>query len=76
MQLEEAYVVEITKLVESIDNKEDPLIRIVRTHHHDVNSTILRTARQLKTELKTRTGQTKDSISEKTKERWRREEDA
>lgn len=32
MQLEETYVVEITKLMEYVDSKEDPLIQIVRTH--------------------------------------------
>jgi hypothetical protein len=32
MQLEEAYIVEITKLVECVDRKEDPLIQIVRMH--------------------------------------------
>ena len=75
MQLEEAYAVEITKLVEYVDNKEDSLIGTVRTHQH-INSTILRTARQLRTELQRGTGQIKDSIAEKTKGRWRREEDA
>jgi hypothetical protein len=30
MQLEVAYVVEITKLVERVDSKEDPLIQAVR----------------------------------------------
>jgi len=32
MQLEAAHSVEITKLVEYIDKKEDPLIQVVRTH--------------------------------------------
>jgi hypothetical protein len=32
IQLEEAYRVKITKLVEYVDRKEDPLIQIVRTH--------------------------------------------
>jgi len=32
MQLEAARVVEITKLVEYVDRKEDPLIQVVRTH--------------------------------------------
>jgi len=32
MLLEEAYGVEITKLLEYVESKEDPLIQIVRTH--------------------------------------------
>jgi len=65
----------MTKLVEYVDNKEDPLVRNVRTHQHNINSTILRTGRQLKTELQRGTGRIKERIAEKTKERWRREED-
>jgi hypothetical protein len=33
-QLEGAHAVEITKLVEFVDSKADPLIQIVRTHQH------------------------------------------
>ena len=32
IQLEETDAVEITKLVEYVDSKEDPLIQIVRMH--------------------------------------------
>jgi len=32
MKLEAAHAVEITKLVEYVDRKEDPLIQVVRTH--------------------------------------------
>jgi len=35
MQLEAAHAVEITKLVEYIDRKEDPLIQVVRTHQYN-----------------------------------------
>jgi riboflavin synthase len=51
MQLEEAYVVEITKLMEYVDSKEELLIQIVRTHHHIINSAMLQTERRLKREL-------------------------
>ena len=34
MQLEAAHAVEITKLMEYVDRKEDPLIQVVRTHQH------------------------------------------
>jgi hypothetical protein len=37
MQLEEAYTVEITKLVEYVDRKEDPLQQIVRMHQHTIH---------------------------------------
>ena len=33
MQLEAAHAVEITKLMEYVDRKEDPLIQVVRTQH-------------------------------------------
>ena len=33
MQLEAAHAVEITKLVEYVDRKKDPLIQVVRTKH-------------------------------------------
>ena len=50
MQLEEAYTVEIMKLVEYVGRKEDPQIQIVRMHKHIIISAVLQTARCLKTE--------------------------
>ena len=70
MQLEVAEAVEITKLVEYVDRKEDPLIQVVRTHQHNTDSAVLQTARCLKTEVQKETRRMKDSIAEKTKERW------
>jgi len=70
MQSEAGHAVEITKLVEYIDRKEDPLIQVVRTHQHNTNSAVLQTARYLKTEVQRETRKVKDSIAEKTKERW------
>jgi vacuolar-type H+-ATPase subunit B/Vma2 len=67
MQLEEACAEAITKLVEYADRKEDPLIQIVRTQQHNIISTLLQTARCLKTEVQRGTRQIKDSIAEKTK---------
>ena len=52
MQLEAAYAVQITKLVEYVNRKEDPLIQVVRTHQHNTNSAALQTARCFKTEVK------------------------
>jgi len=51
-----------------VDGKEDPLIQIVITHQQNINSTLLQTARRLKTEVHRGTRQIKDSIAEKTKE--------
>jgi hypothetical protein len=73
MQLEEAHVVEITKFVECVDSKKDLLIQIVRTCQHNVNSTMLQTARCLKRESQRGTRKINDSIAEETKGRWRGE---
>ena len=43
MQLEEAYTVEITELVEYIDSMEDPLIQTVRMYQHIINLEELQT---------------------------------
>ena len=67
MQFEAAHAVEITKYV---DRKEDPRIQVVRTHQHHTNSVVLQRARCLKTEVQKETINVKDSIAEKTKERW------
>jgi len=69
MQLEAAHAVEITKLMEYIDRKEDPVIQVVRTHQHNTNPAVLQTARFLKAEVQRET-KIKESIVEKTKERW------
>jgi len=70
MQLEAAHTVKIKKLVEYVDRKEVPLIQIVRTHQHNTDSAALQTARYFKTEVQRETRKMKDSILEKTKERW------
>ena len=51
MQLEAANAVEITKLAEYVDRKEDPLIQVVRTLQHNTDSAVLQRARCLKTEV-------------------------
>ena len=66
MQLEEAYAVEITKLVECVDSKEDALMQIGRMLQH-INSALLQSARRLKTEVQIGKRQIKDSIAEKIK---------
>ena len=69
MLLEAAHAVEITKLMEYVDRKEEPLIQAVRTHQHNANSAVLQTARRPEAEVQ-REIKMKDSIAEKTKERW------
>ena len=68
MQLEEANAVEITKLVECVDSREDPLMQISRMYQHNINSAVLQTARRVKTEVERGTRQIKHS--RKNKERW------
>jgi hypothetical protein len=70
-KLEEAYIIEITKLMEYVDSTEDSLIKVVRTHQNTIKSGMLQTTRSLKTELQKRRRQIRDSIAEKIKERWR-----
>ena len=72
MQLEAAHAVEITKLVEYVDRKEDPLIQVVRTHQPNTDSAMLQTAKCLKAEVQRETRKIKESIAEKTKERGHR----
>ena len=56
--------------MEYVDTKEDPLIQVVITHQHNTDSAVLQTARYLKTEVQRERRKMKDSIAEKTKERW------
>jgi hypothetical protein len=48
MQVEVAYIAETLNLVEYVENKEGPLIQIVRTHQHNTNSALLQTANKFK----------------------------
>jgi hypothetical protein len=74
-QLEEAYIIEITKLMKYAEITEEPLIQIFRTHQNNTKSATVQTARSLRTELQKGTRQIKESIAENTKEKWR-EKDA
>jgi len=69
-QLEAAFAVEITKLVEYVDMKEDPIIQVVRTHQHNTDTSVLQTATCLKTDVQKETRKMADGIMHKTKERW------
>ena len=55
MQLEAAHAVEITKLAEYVDRKENPLIQVVRTHQHNTDSAVLKAVRCLKSEVQKET---------------------
>ena len=59
-------------MVEYVDRKEDPLtvVQVVRTHQHNIGSAVLQTARRLKTDVQREIRKIKESIVEKTKERW------
>ena len=67
MQLEAAHTVEIKKLMEYVDRKEDPLIQSVRTHQQNTDSAVLQTARCLKTEVQRETRKIKESKRRKQK---------
>jgi GNAT superfamily N-acetyltransferase len=51
MQLEETYIIEITKLMEYVGSTGDPLIQVVRTHQNNIKSAKGQRARSLRTEL-------------------------
>ena len=70
MQLVATHAEEITNLAEYVDRQEDPLIQVIRTHQLNSDSVVLKRARCLKTEVQKETRKVKDSIAEKTKERW------
>ena len=76
MQLEAAHAVEIIKLVEYIDRKEDPLIQVVRTHQYNTDSAVLQTARYFKTEVQRETTKNEGQHSGENKRKMAREEDA
>ena len=68
MQLDEAYAVEITEVVECVDSSEGQLKQMGRMLPQNINSTVLQTARRHKTEVERGTRYIKDTIAEKIKE--------
>jgi hypothetical protein len=48
MQIEGACRAEVTRLMEYVRRKDDPLIEIVRTHNQNTNSTLLQAVRNSK----------------------------
>jgi hypothetical protein len=70
MQVEGAYIAETVNLVEYVENKEDPLIQIVRTHQHNTNSALLQTANKFKKSFQSATKQIKNIETQNLKEKW------
>jgi hypothetical protein len=64
MQVEGAYRAETLNLVEHVENKEDPLIQIVRARQHNTNSTLLQTDNKFKKYFHSRTKQIEKYNSE------------
>jgi hypothetical protein len=70
MQVEGAYIAETINLVEYVESKEDPLIKIVRTHEHNTNSVLLQTANKFKKSFQSETKQIKNIITQNIKGKW------
>jgi hypothetical protein len=60
--------------VEYVENKEDPLIKIVRTHEHNTNSTLLQTANKFKNSFQSETKQIKTIITQNIKGKWEKKD--
>jgi hypothetical protein len=70
MQVEGAYIAETVNLVEYVENKEDPMIQIVRTHQHNTNSALLQTANRFQKSFQSETKQIKNIITQNIKVKW------
>jgi hypothetical protein len=70
MQIEGAYITEVTKLREYVEHSEDALMQIVRTHQHNTSSTLFHTATNLRKSLQSDTKQIKTTIARNLKEIW------
>jgi ribosomal protein S4 len=72
MQVEGAYIAETLNLMKYVENKEDPLIQIVRTHQHNTNSAMLQTYNKFKKSFKNETKQIKNIITQNKKRKMGR----
>jgi hypothetical protein len=63
MQIEGAYITEVNKLTEYVEHTEDPLMQIVRTHQHNIGSTLFHTATNLQKSLQSDRKQIKTTIA-------------
>jgi hypothetical protein len=61
--------------VKYVENKEDPLIQIVRTHQHNTNSALLQTANKFKKSFQSEIKQIKNIITQYIKGKWEEKKD-
>jgi len=71
MQIEGVNKAELMKLIKYVASKEDPLVKIDRTHQHHANSTLLQTVKNFKkfSKVKQRKQKTYSSEHKKWEER-------
>jgi hypothetical protein len=70
MQVEGTYIAETLNLMEYVESKEDPLMKIVRSHQHNANSALLQTAIKFKKYFQCEKKQIKKNITQNLKEKW------
>jgi hypothetical protein len=76
MQVEGAYIAETLNLVEYVENKDDTLKQIVRTHHHNTKSALLQIANKFKKYFQSETKQIKKYNYSEFQRKMRRKKDA
>jgi hypothetical protein len=74
--IEGTYIAETLNLVECVENKEDSLIQIVRTHQHNTNSALLQTANKFKKSFQNEANQLKEYNNSEYKRKMGRKNDA
>ena len=72
VQIEGACTVEIIKLVEELDSKEDPQIQTVIMHQHNINSAMLQAAQITQGRI-TKRNKTNKGKHKRENERWQGE---
>jgi hypothetical protein len=65
--IEGAYITEVMKLMEFVESEKDPFIRIVRTHQHHTNSTLLQTFKDFMKSFQSQTKGVKNIIVQNMK---------
>jgi hypothetical protein len=76
IHLEEAYVAEVTKLMEYEDMKEDQQIQTVRTNLHSTSSAMLRIAKKPQERITGRNKRNRRQHRREEKRKMARERDA
>jgi hypothetical protein len=76
MQVEGAYIAETINLIEYVENKEDPLLQIVRIHQHNTNSALLQTANKFKKFFQSETKRIQKYNNSEYKRKMERRKDA